>query len=266
MLRGSPLLRKLAVVLGVAAVAALALWLLPISPAALVPRTVTSWLIVAAIVVAILLWSRLLVPRVTRRPWVRGVLRAVPVLALVAVVLVPATVDREVNESLLEGIPVPTETAGGAPGEGAAGGQVGGGTAPGAPPAGEPAPGAPPAGEPAPSSTPPPAPAEPERISSGEIEGVGHTATGEAVVYRSGDTYFVRLEDIDIQGAVDVFVWLVPGAGQEEPDDGVNLGGLKGTSGSANYVVPADVDVGQYRTVLLWCRAFSTPIAVAVQA
>ena len=120
--------------------------------------------------------------------------------------------------------------------------------------------------EPAPSSTPAPPPAEPEQVSSGEIEGVGHTATGEALVYRLGDTYFVRLEDIDIQGAVDVFVWLVPESGQEEPDGGVNLGAPKGTSGSANYVVPGDVDVGQYRTVLLWCRAFSTPIAVAVQA
>jgi hypothetical protein len=237
-------LRRLLVVAVLLALAAVALWLSPISVAALVPRTPTSWLIVGAVVVVILLWNRLAVPRLTSRSWLRATLRAVPVLALVAVVLVPATVDREVSESLLEGIPAPSAGGSTAP--------AGGGAAATTAPADSPA--------------PPAAPAEPERLSGGEIMGVGHEASGEAVVYRAGDTSFVRLEGIDIQGAVDVFVWLVPGAGQEQPDGGVNLGALKGTQGDANYVVPAGVDVAGYRTVLLWCRAFSTPIAVAVQA
>jgi Electron transfer DM13 len=90
-------------------------------------------------------------------------------------------------------------------------------------------------------------------------------AEGQASVYRSGGTDFVRLDLDDVQGAVDVFVWLVPGADQTTPDGGVNLGELRGTRGTANYVVPADVDAADFGTVL-WCRAFSTPIAVAPQS
>lgn len=241
MIAGSLLNRRTAVVVGVLVAAGVALWLLPISLAALVPRTLTSWLIVAGIVALILVWSRLVVPRLTRNGPLRVTLRLLPIVALLAVVLVPATIDREVSEDLLEGIPpaaTPTDDS------------------------------AAPTGPVADGSTTPPtsqAPAEPERLSAGEIMGVGHEATGQAVVYRSGGTTFVRLEGIDIQGAVDVFVWLVPEADQTEPDGGVNLGALKGTRGDANYVIPADVDVGAYRTVLLWCRAFTTPIAIATQ-
>jgi hypothetical protein len=235
------LTRKNAVLLGVLVVAGVALWLLPVSLAALVPRTPTSWLIVAGIVAIIAVWSRLVVPRLTRNGPLRTTLRLLPVVALLAVVLVPATIDREVSEDLLEGIPPAASTS----------------TAP-AGPSGDAG------GTPAPPPTP--APAEPERLSAGEIMGVGHVATGQAVVYRSGGTAFVRLEGIDIQGAVDVFVWLVPEPDQTEPDGGVNLGELKGTRGDANYVIPADVDPSAYRTVLLWCRAFTTPIAIATQA
>ena len=230
--------------------AGVALWLLPISPAALVPRTLQSWLIVGGISVAILLWSRLAVPRLTRNGPLRVTLRLIPVLALLAVVVLPATIDREVSEDLLEGIPPAAATTGsptGPTGEA-------GGAAPQPPTTGQ-----------APAPEPSPEPAAPERLSAGEIVGVGHEASGQAVVYRSGGTAFVRLEGIDIQGAVDVFVWLVPEADQAEPDGGVDLGALKGTQGDANYVIPADVDVDDYRTVLLWCRAFTTPIAVATQ-
>jgi hypothetical protein len=246
------MVRRVLVSLGVLGVGALALWLSPVSAAALVPRTLTSWLIVGGIVLAIVLWSRLVVPRLSTRTGVQTVLRLVPVVALLAVVVVPASVDREVSEDLLAGIPTPPSS-----GADPVGRSGSGGSSTDAPPADGPSTDAP---------AEPPAPAEPQRLSGGEIMGVGHVATGEAVVYRSGTTTFVRLQGIDIQGAVDVFVYLVPEAEQTEPDGGVNLGALKGTRGDANYVVPADVDVADYRTVLLWCRAFATPIAVAVQA
>lgn len=226
------MLRRVAAVCVVAASGAAALWLLDVSAAALVPRTVTGWLIVGGIVAALVAWSRLVVPRLTARPALRTTLRTIPVLALVAVVLVPATVDREVDEALLDGVPAASA--------------------------------APPSGATTATSEARP-PAEPVRVSSGAVRGVGHAAEGEAAVWRSGETAFVRLDLADVQGAVDVFVWLVPGADQTDPDGGVELGALKGTRGTANYVVPAGVDVGRYATVLLWCRAFSTPIAVAPQ-
>jgi hypothetical protein len=215
-----------------AATGALVLWLLDVSAAALVPRTVTGWLVVGGIAAVLIVWSRLVVPRLTRRPVLRTGLRVVPVLAVVAVLLVPAAVTREVDEALLEGVAAEPP----APPDGAA------------------------------SSSAASPPADPVRVSSGAVRGVGHVAEGEAAVWRSGETAFVRLDLLDVQGAVDVVVWLVPDADQTDPDGGVELGALKGTQGTANYVVPAGVDVGRYATVLLWCRAFSTPIAVATQA
>ncbi|WNV73958.1 DM13 domain-containing protein [Geodermatophilus sp. DSM 44513] len=212
------------------AVAAAVLALLVLSPvelSALVPRTATGVLTVLALVVAVLVWSRLVVPRLTRRRAVRGTLRLLPVLALLAVLLVPALVDREVDEGLLEGVPVAVPMAGGT----------------------------------GPSASP--APPAPERLGAGPVRGVGHRASGEAVLYRAGGTTFVRLQDLDVQGAVDVVVYLVPGADQTDPEGGVDLGALKGTRGSANHVLPPGVDPADHGAVLLWCRAFSTPIAVA---
>ena len=58
----------------------------------------------------------------------------------------------------------------------------------------------------------------------------------------------------------------MPRPDQTGPGGGVDLGSLKGNQGSQNYVVPTGVDVAQYKTVLLWCRRFSTPIAIATQA
>lgn len=191
-------LRRLLVIAVLLALAAVALRLSPISVAALVPRTPTSWLIVGGVVAAILLVEPARRAGLTSRSWLRATLRAVPVLALVAVVLVPATVDREVSESLLEGIPAPSAGASTAPAAGAA----------------------PATTAPAESTAPPAAPAEPERLSGGEIVGVGHEATGEAVVYRAGETSFVPLQGIDIQGAVDVLVWLVPEPVRSRPTAG----------------------------------------------
>jgi Electron transfer DM13 len=247
--------RRIALAVLAAATVAGALWALDVSPAALLPRTVTGWLVVACIAAVLVLWSRVVVPRLTRRPRVRTGLRTVPLLALVAVVVVPAAVDREVSESLLEGVPTASAGSGTEPTPSSAGTSSPAG--PGAAPTSVTEPSAPATSA---------APAEPVLLSSGALRGVGHVAEGTANLYRSGGTHFVRLELDDVQGAVDVFVWLVPDADQTTPDGGVDLGALKGTRGEANYVVPADVDVSGYRTVLLWCRAFATPIAVSVQA
>lgn len=288
-LRGvSPRRALLAVlVLGLAVVL-----LAPVEPAALLPRTTSGLLIVLGLVALVVGWVTVVVPQLTRRPVLRSGLAVLPVIALTAVLLLPAVVDRRVDEGLLEGVPLTTTASGSAAAAGRDAGRSAAtdgtpsasaaATAPApavsapyaseaaapAAPASPAAPAAPatpaaPAVEPS-AGTPDPAP-EPDRLSSGALRGVGHRASGEAVVYALDDARFVRLQDIDVQGAVDVVVYLVPDAGQEQPDGGVSLGPLKGTQGSANYVVPDGVDPADYDSVLLWCRAFSTPIAVAPQ-
>ncbi len=38
---------------------------------------------------------------------------------------------------------------------------------------------------------------------------------------------------------------------------------MKATNGSFNYEVPAAVDLSQYKSVVVWCRAFTTLITWA---
>jgi hypothetical protein len=48
-------------------------------------------------------------------------------------------------------------------------------------------------------------------------------------------------------------------------DDGkwVELGGLKGNKGNANYTIPASVDLDELTSVTIWCRRFSVSFGAA---
>ena len=109
-------------------------------------------------------------------------------------------------------------------------------------------------------------PAEPVRIASGTLRGIGHDATGDASVYERGDgTRVVALEGIDIEPGPDYRVIVVRGADQESPGDGLELDALRGNQGTQYYEVPSGTDVGDGWTVLIWCRAFGVPVANASQ-
>jgi Electron transfer DM13 len=111
------------------------------------------------------------------------------------------------------------------------------------------------------------APAAPVRVSAGQLEGIGHDASGEASIIRLPDgSHVVRFSAFDIEGSPDPIVYLVRGEDQEGTDGGVNLGGLRGNVGDASdYAVPAGTEPGAGWTVLVWCGAFDTPIANATQ-
>ena len=42
-----------------------------------------------------------------------------------------------------------------------------------------------------------------------------------------------------------------------------DLGYVKGNIGSQNYLIPADVRLDRYRSVVVWCKRFSVPFAAA---
>jgi len=43
----------------------------------------------------------------------------------------------------------------------------------------------------------------------------------------------------------------------------LDLGELKGNIGAQNYPVPRAADLGQYRTVVIWCERFSVTFGYA---
>lgn len=72
---------------------------------------------------------------------------------------------------------------------------------------------------------------------------------------------FLRFEDFETTNGPDLFVYLVmPGT---ETKEGINLGALKGNIGNQNYEVPLDVDLSQYQTVVIWCKAFDSDFGYA---
>jgi hypothetical protein len=104
---------------------------------------------------------------------------------------------------------------------------------------------------------------------SGTFRSIAHETRGAATVHDLGDGHrVVRFTDFATSNGPDVRVYLVAAA--DAPDDEsvtragfVELGKLKGTEGDQNYEIPADVDLGKYRAVTIWCRRFSVNFATA---
>lgn len=196
------------------------------------------WLLVLAVVVGARL-LRWLVLRLTGRPsWAAGT-SAVAVLVVVALVLAPSFRQRTVEEpdpfAAIPGAaavpPQPSSTASGdeAPGDGAG-----------------------------PSASPDSA----RTVAAGALRGLGHRAEGEVQVQVLDGRAALRFVDVDVEGTPGPEVHLVP-RGATTPGAGVRLGELTAERGSFSYLLPDDVDAAAGWSVLVWCRPFDTPVAVA---
>lgn len=89
------------------------------------------------------------------------------------------------------------------------------------------------------------------------------SASGTATLIRQAKGGRVlTLTDFAVNNGPDLRVYLVPGDGKDAGDH-IDLGGLKGNKGNQQYDVPASANTGQYKTVVIWCRAFSVAFARA---
>lgn len=80
-----------------------------------------------------------------------------------------------------------------------------------------------------------------------------HPATGSVRVIKTSATTTIRFEAYNGTNGPDLFVYL---AKDLDANEFVNLGRARGNVGNINYVVPADIDISEYRYVMTWCRAF----------
>jgi hypothetical protein len=105
-------------------------------------------------------------------------------------------------------------------------------------------------------------PAGPVAVATGNLIAgsfPGDRAEGKATVYRLEDgRQFLRLEDFSSTNGPDLFVTFHTGANPEQ-DKGeyFQIAALKGNKGNQNYDLPADIDVGRYKSVVIWCRSFN---------
>ncbi|MDJ0941351.1 MAG: DM13 domain-containing protein [Woeseiaceae bacterium] len=89
-----------------------------------------------------------------------------------------------------------------------------------------------------------------------------HKGSGTATLYALPDgRNVVRFEDFRTTNGPALVVYLAkhpsPTSAADVLDDGfVDLGKLKGNVGNQNYEIPADVDVSEYGSVVIWCVLF----------
>jgi hypothetical protein len=109
----------------------------------------------------------------------------------------------------------------------------------------------------------------PVKVAEGPFRGIAHETKGTASIYQLPEGKKVlRFSDFETSNGPDVQVYLVaaPDAKDNETVTKagfIRIGDLKGNMGDQNYELPADVDLGKYRSVTIWCRRFGINFATA---
>lgn len=122
--------------------------------------------------------------------------------------------------------------------------------------------------DPATDAGPPPDAPVVETVASGQFISRDHATEGTAAVLTDGSPQrFLRFTEFATDNGPDVNVYLSTAAPDADSgafdDDYVDLGDLSGNIGDQNYEIPEGVDLGRYRTVVLWCVRFGVPFGAA---
>lgn len=113
-----------------------------------------------------------------------------------------------------------------------------------------------------------PASSGPETLASGTFISLDHPTAGDVkIIETANGDRFVRFENFETDNGPDVKVWITNTSAKDAAAarDGswVNLGDMKGNIGSQNYKLPADLNLDDYTSVVLWCDRFSVPFGAA---
>lgn len=111
---------------------------------------------------------------------------------------------------------------------------------------------------------------EPVRLASGQFRGADalHKGSGTATVLSLPEGgNLLRLENLDVTNGPDLRIVLVahpdPTSSADVKEQFLDLAALKGNIGNQNYTIPADVNVSEFASVAVWCRAFGVLFAAA---
>lgn len=119
------------------------------------------------------------------------------------------------------------------------------------------------ADEPAPPTTA----AGPAVVAGGSLTSIAHSTAGSVRLGRSAEGPVLFLDELQTDNGPDVRVVLSrEPAGNASAGLGtgsLELGLLKGNVGDQVYPVPADADLGAYRSVVIWCERFAVAFGAA---
>lgn len=130
---------------------------------------------------------------------------------------------------------------------------------------------APPTATPTPTAIPTDTEApQPLSLASGAFYDIVHQGSGTAVVYQLGDQLTLNLQGFEVEEGPDLHVYLyadenIPTqSGVDLPGEYVDLGALQSPSGDQSYIVPPDLSIADYHSVVIWCVPYSVPFSGAI--
>ena len=97
-------------------------------------------------------------------------------------------------------------------------------------------------------------------VASGAFESLAHDTRGTARVIQLEDgSAKLTLDGFETDPGPDLFVYAVAGdpQGDDDVEDFVNLGKLKGTEGNQQYDLPQNFDTAEHQYIYIWCKAFT---------
>jgi len=109
--------------------------------------------------------------------------------------------------------------------------------------------------------------AQPRETHRGSFSGADdfHFGRGDALLIKTADGKNVlRFEAFSVRNGPDLYVYLSKDATGKKVEESLNLGRLKATDGAFNYEIPANIDLKDVKSVVVWCRQFSVQFAVAL--
>jgi hypothetical protein len=110
------------------------------------------------------------------------------------------------------------------------------------------------------SSSPTASTSSPRVLAMGQLQRVDnlHRGAGPVKLVEIDGKTFLRFENVAIQNGPDLHVYLGRGmGGAYDSRRDLYLGALKATNGSFNYELPPATNATDFKSVVVWCRAFS---------
>lgn len=101
---------------------------------------------------------------------------------------------------------------------------------------------------------------------AGQFVGAGHPTQGGAkIVTENGQRYLEFDNTFSSDRGPDLFVLLHRDRNPNnyDSDNFVRLGRLQNTKGKQRYAIPANVNVNDFKSAVIWCRAFNVTFGFA---
>ena len=91
-----------------------------------------------------------------------------------------------------------------------------------------------------------------------------HFGRGDAQIIRTATgSYVLRFENFSVRNGPDLYVYLSRDETGRRVEEALNLGRWRATDGAFNYELPATIDLASIKSVVVWCRQFTTLFAHA---